>query len=72
MQHNDTSLISSNKPWPLEIDWLDSYVNLSSLSEDVLEGLFIGFRVTKHAKYLTQSHTECWMEFHFEVNLTKV
>ena len=71
MQHNDTSLISSNKPWPPEIDWLDSYVNLSSVSEDVLEGLFIGFTVTKHAKYLIQSHTGCWMEFHFDVNLTK-
>ena len=70
-QLNDTNLTRWNKPWPPEINWLDFYVNLSSLSEDVLEGLFIGFTVTKHAKYLIQSHTGCWMEFHFDVNLTK-
>ena len=47
------NLTSWDKPWPPEIDWLDPYVNLSSLPPDVLDGLFNGFRVTRLANYLS-------------------
>ena len=60
-----------DKPWSPEIDWLDSYVNLSSQPPYVLEGLFLGYKVTKHPKYFFQSHTGCWLRFKFDIELTQ-
>ena len=71
MQEDKINLTSWNKPWPLEIDWLDSYVNLSSFSEDVLEGLFVGYRLSKRKKYFFQGENGCWMEFKFGIQLTQ-
>ena len=70
MQRNFT-FTSWNKPWPSEIDWMNSYVNLSSVPLNILEGLLLGFRVTKHPKYFYQSHTRCWLRFKYDIELTQ-
>ena len=70
MQRN-FNFTSWNKPWPPEIDWMNSYVNLSSVPLNILEGLFLGFRVTKHPKYFYQSHTGCWLRFKYDIELTQ-
>ena len=70
MQRN-FNFTSWNKPWPPEIDWMNSYVNLSSLPLNILEGLSVGFRVTKHPKYFYQSHTGCWLRFKYDIELTQ-
>ena len=62
---------SWNKRWQPEIDWMNSYVNLSSVPLNILEGLFLGFRVTKHPKYFYQSHTGCWLRFKYDIELTQ-
>ena len=51
IQNHNFNLTSWDEPWPREIDWLDKSMNLSTLSKDVLAGLFIGYRATKYAKY---------------------
>ena len=69
MQHN-TTLTTLNKPWPPEIDWLDSYVNLSSFPLEVSEGLFLPYKLTKQSKYYSDPDTGCWMYFILDFELT--
>ena len=37
-----------NKPWPPEIDWLDPYFNLSALSQDIVDGMTLGYKFSKY------------------------
>ena len=68
-QHQNINLTSWYKPWPPEIDWLDSYVNLSSYHPIVLEGLTVGYRTTIYAKYFTSSEWGCLMMFPMDADL---
>ena len=68
-QNNNFNQTSWNKPWPREIDWLDKSINLSTLSKDVLSGLFTGYRVTKYAKYYSSSVWECFLMFPLDPDL---
>ena len=70
MQHN-INLTTWNKPWSPDIDWMNSLFNLSSLPANIVEGLFLGFRLTKHPKYFFQSHTGCWLRFKYDIELTQ-
>ena len=70
-QHHNINLTTWNKPWRSEIEWLDSYVNLSSFPEGVLEGLFTGYRLSKREKYFFRGEDGCWMEFKFDIELTQ-
>ena len=70
-QHHNFNLTSWDKPWSPEIDWMNSYVNLSSFSEELLEGLFVGYRLSKRKKYFFQGENGCWMEFKFDIELTQ-
>ena len=72
MQLRNFSLAAWDKPWRSEIDWLDSYVNLSSLSQGILEGLFTGYSLTKDAKYYAYANTGCWMYFDLDLELAKI
>ena len=53
----------------MEIDFLHSYVNLSSYHPIILSGLALGHRITKHAKYLTSSEWGCMLLFQFDSEL---
>ena len=66
--HSITS--SWNKPWPPEIDWLDPYLNLSTLPEGVIDGIKNGFRVTKYAKYFETYKFGCVLMFQWDIELT--
>ena len=70
-QHHNINLTTWNKPWRPEIDWLNSYVNLFSLSDDVLQGLFNGYSVTKRSNYLFDPAIGCLMLFKFDIELLK-
>ena len=62
-RHEDINLTTWNKPWPLEIDWLDSYVNLSSYHPNILQILALAYRSTKYAKYASHSKWGCMLIF---------
>ena len=70
-QYHNINLSSWNKPWPPEIDWLDSYLNFSSLSDGVLQGLFLGYRLSKRENYFYRGEYDCWIEFKFDIELTQ-
>ena len=42
-----TSPETWDKPWPQEIDWLDPYYNLSSVSQEIIDGIILGNKFTK-------------------------
>ena len=44
-------------------------MNLSTLFEDVLTGLFTGYRVTKYAKYYSSSVLGCFLMFPLDYDL---
>ena len=71
MQLQNFSLATWDKPWPQEMNWLDPFLNLSSLHGDILEGLFNGYRVTKHVQYHADPDTGCWMYFRYDLELAK-
>ena len=54
-----------------EIDWMNSYVNMSSFSGDVLDGLFLGYRVSNREEYRFRRGSGCWIEFKFDIELTQ-
>ena len=60
-----------NKPWPPEIDFFDSYLNLSSFSQNALDGLFLGYRVSNREEYTFSRRSGCWIEFKFDIKLTQ-
>ena len=64
--HQNLNITAWDKTWPLEIDWLNSYVNLSSYPQAALEGLTIGYQTTKYAKYFTSSRWGCVMMFKWD------
>ena len=68
-QHSNLNLTSWNKPWPPEIDWLDSYINLSSYPTIVLEALAVGYRTSKYSKYFYTSEWGCAMIFQLDAEL---
>ena len=57
------------KPWPPEIDWLDSYVNLSSYHPNVLQILALAYRSTKYARYASHSKWGCMLIFQVDPEL---
>ena len=69
-QHHNINLTLLNKPWPPEIDWLNSYVNLSTYHHSVLEALAAGYRTTKYSKYFYTSEWGCIMMFQWDAELT--
>ena len=68
IQHN-INLTIWDKAWPPEIDFLDSYVNLSSYHPIVLDGLTVGHRISKNAKYFANSEWGCIMMFPMDLDL---
>ena len=64
-----TNLTTWDKPWRPEIDWLNSYVNLSSFHRIVLYGLTLGYRVTKKSKYFSNSVFGCKLMFLWDAEL---
>ena len=69
MQHHNFTLTTWNKPWPPEIDFLNSYVNLSSYHPIILEALTTGFRITKYAKYFSNTEFGCILKFPMDPDL---
>ena len=49
-------MTSWNKPWPPEIDWFDPYLNLSSLSQKMIDGIILGDKLKKNTLYRTDSY----------------
>ena len=70
-KNHNHNLTLRNKPWPPEIDFFDSYLNLSSFSQDVLDGLFLGYRVSNREEYLFRRRSGCWIEFKFDIELAQ-
>ena len=68
-KHQNVNLTTWNKPWPPEIDWLDSYVNLSSYHPNILELLAVGYKTTENAKYFAFSEWGCIMMFQWDAEL---
>ena len=63
------NLTSWNEAWPPEIDWLDSYVNLSSYHPAVLEAITFGFQVTNYSKYFSSFEWGCIIMFQMDPDL---
>ena len=68
LQHN-TNLTTWDKPWIPELDWLNSYINLSIYDQNVLDGLAVGYKVNKYTKYMGTSKWGCFLTFHWEAEL---
>ena len=68
-QYQNFNLTTWNKPWRPEIDWLDSYVNLSSYHPIVLEALAVGYRTTKYSKYFSSTEWGCILMFPMDSEL---
>ena len=68
-QHHDINLTTCYKPWLPEIDFVDSYVNLSSYHPNYLIALTIGYRITKYSKYFVNSEWGCIMMFPMDPDL---
>ena len=66
--HN-INLTNWDKPWIPELDWLNSYINLSIYDQIVLDGLAVGYKVTKDTKYMGSSHWGCSLTFHWDAEL---
>ena len=64
--HQNLNITTWDKTWPSEIDWLNSYINLSSYPQIALEGLTVGYKTTKYAKYFTSSRWGCVMMFKWD------
>ena len=43
-----TSPKTWDKPWAPEIDWLDPYYNLSTVSQEIIDGIILGSKFTKY------------------------
>ena len=69
MDHLNINLTSWDKPWIPELDWLNSYINLSIYEDEYLYGLANGYRVTKYAKYYWSSKYGCIMRFPWDAEL---
>ena len=67
--HHNINFTTWNEPWHPEIDWLDSYVNMSSFSQDILDGLFLGYRLSKRDKYFFRGEYGCWILFEFDIEV---
>ena len=57
------------KPWPPEIDFLNSYVNLSLYHYTILDAIFIGYKITTFAKYYANSEWGCILMFPWDPDL---
>ena len=68
-QNKYVNLTSWNKLWSPEIDWLNSYVNLSYYHPIYLGALANGYRITKHAKYFSHSEWGCVLMFPMDPEL---
>ena len=69
-KNHNINLTLWNKPWPPEIDWLDSYVDLSSYSQRKLDGIFTAYKLTKYSKYYWGSRSGCFIQFPIDYKLT--
>ena len=69
MQQQNINLTTWDKPWPPEIDWLNSYINLSRQDQIYLDSLTVGFRTSKSAKYYPDNRWGCLMIFPIDSDL---
>ena len=69
MQHKYINLTSWDKPWDPEIDWLNSYVNLSTYYSWELYGLITAYRNTKYSKYYSNTEWGCRLMFPIDPDL---
>ena len=53
---SNVTVTSWNKPWPPEIDWFDPYLNLTSLSKKMIDGIILGDKLKKNTLYRTDSY----------------
>ena len=67
--HHNVNLTSWDKPWIPELDWLNSYLNLSTYLQNTLEGLAVGYKITKYAKYFTSTRWGCILMFRWDAEL---
>ena len=69
-EQGNINLTSWNKPWAPELDWLDSYVNLSSHPQSTLDGLFTAYTLTTYSKYYYGTRSGCFVQFPIDYKLT--
>ena len=63
------NITSWEKPWIPELDWLNSYINLSIYDKFILDGLAVGYKVTKYTKYMASSKWGCFLRFQWDAEL---
>ena len=63
------NITSWEKPWIPELDWLNSYINLSIYDQIVLDGLAVGYKVSKYTKYMASSKWGCFLRFQWDAEL---
>ena len=51
------------------MDWLNSHINLSYYHQIVLDGLAVGYKTTKYAKYYTDATWKCLLMFQNDPDL---
>ena len=69
MQLQNFSLTTWDKPWIPELDWLNPYLNLSMYEDRRLDGLAVGYKITKYARYQFSSYWGCILSFRWDVEL---
>ena len=51
MMSSNITMATWNKPWPPEIDWMDPYLNFSSLPKETIEKLIVGDKMKTKIVY---------------------
>ena len=69
MRQQSINITSWDKPWIPELDWLNSYRNLSTYDQNVLDALAVGYKVSKYTKYRGTSKWGCFLTFRWDEEL---
>ena len=55
-ENNTYSTTTWGYPWPPQIHWLDPYINLSSYSQEIIDAIVLGDKLTKEIRNYSDSH----------------
>ena len=64
------SMTTWKYPWPPQIHWLDPYINLSSYSQEIINGIVLGDKLKKEIRNWTSSFYGWVIDFRADGDLT--
>ena len=71
MQLHNISLTTWDKPWIPELDWINFHINRSVFNQIALDGLAVGYKVSKYTKYMASSKWGCFLSFQWDAELAE-